>query len=81
MKWLVDLVECAAAGLEEIEKSLGHLSNLEALMRRRIGEMYPELEACFRRTDRDNSGLIDKVLIKSLGTVRRNGAALRSALL
>ena len=50
-------------------------------MRRRIGEMYPELEACFRRTDRDNSGLIDKVLIKSLGTVRRNDAALCSALL
>ena len=56
------LGECTAGadGTDEIETSLAHTSNLEALMRRRIALVCPELDAGFRRADHDNSGALDR---------------------
>jgi uncharacterized protein YehS (DUF1456 family) len=60
LAWLDEVVVCAADGTEEIEKALAHTSNLEALMRRRIALICPELDAGFRKADHDNSGALNR---------------------
>ena len=54
------MASAGADGTDEIETSLAHTSNLEALMRRRIALVCPELDAGFRRADHDNSGALDR---------------------
>jgi hypothetical protein len=66
LAWMDDVVLCAADGTAEIEKTLAHSSNLEALMRRRIAQICPDLHAGFRDADRDNSGALNRVEVIQL---------------
>ena len=66
LAWMDDVVLCAADGTAEIEKALAHSSNLEALMRRRIAQICPDLHAGFRDADRDNSGALNRVEVIQL---------------
>lgn len=60
LAWMDEVVLCAADGTEEIENSLAHTSNLEALMRRKIAQICPDLSAAFRKADRDNTGALNR---------------------
>lgn len=60
LEWLDEVVLCAADGTAEIENALAHSSNLEALMRRKIAQICPDLSAAFRNADHDNSGALDR---------------------
>ena len=60
LAWLDEVVLYAADGTEEVENALAHTSNLEALMRRRIAQICPELDAGFRKADHDHSGALDR---------------------
>lgn len=66
LAWMDDVVLCAADGTAEIEKALAHSSNLEALMRRRIAQICPDLHAGFRDADRDNSGALNRAEVIQL---------------